>query len=232
MIRRELTRESRVESRVRKRQKETPPLIITRPGAQKPTCIGKKREMVCQIEDSDVKKNTLSYVPHLTLPLPRTSLIIIIITLLLLSLSPLTLHSLSLSLLQVPTLSNPFQPPPSHRPPKKQNKRNPKHGVNNSLTFKIVVSYWAVPYLLGILSSTPVGGTPYPTAPCWQRWQPLLPGLVRESERGGFRRGDFFCRRVRMRVIVSSSGFFRTLINVVYNLSLLLYNFFFLFLAD
>lgn len=86
--------------------------------------------MVCQIEDSDVKKNTLSYVPHLTLPLSylgRTSLIIII-TLLLLSLSPSTLPYLSLPQLspnhRFPTPAPPSRPPPSS--PKKQNqtKRN------------------------------------------------------------------------------------------------------------
>lgn len=59
-----------------------------------------------------------------------------------------------------------------------------------------VVSYWAVPYLLGILSSTPesqtapVEGTPYPT--------PTLHPLV--GERGFFAAG-IFCRRV-MRVTV------------------------------
>lgn len=160
--------------------------------------------MVCQIEDSDVKKNTLSYVPHLTFILPylepHSSS----------SLSPSS--SSSLSLLQLitvcfPTLSHPLHIVSSS--PNKQNETSPQHGVNNSLTFKIVVSYWAGPYLLGILSSTPesqtapVGGTPYPTAP-------LLAGLVGSvgspccqallGNRKGevFCRGDFFVGRIRM----------------------------------
>lgn len=126
--------------------------------------------------------------PYLTFTLPRASLIIII-TLLSLSLSqhyPTLPHS-SLSLLQVitvcfPTLSHPRHAVPSSPNKTKQtkpNKRNlPKHRVNNSLTFKIVVSYWAVPYLLGILSSTPESHktAPRPRAlviglggihPCW-----------------------------------------------------------------
>lgn len=98
---------------------------------------------------------TLPYLePHSSLLLsPSSSL----------SLSPSTLPYLSLS----PTanhrlFSHPFPPFPTpfvlSSPNKtKQNKTNqnetnetsPQHRVNNSLTFKIVVSYWAVPYLLG-----------------------------------------------------------------------------------
>lgn len=81
--------------------------------------------MVCQIEDSDVKKNTLSYVPHLTLPLsylePHS----------LSSLSPSSSSSLSLNT----TLPLPLSHSPNHRfptpatsshpPPTRQNKTNP-----------------------------------------------------------------------------------------------------------
>lgn len=173
--------------------------------------------MVCQIEDSDVKKNTLSYVPHLTLPYlePHS-----------LSLSPSSsslslntplpyLNSLSYRLITVcfPTLSNPRHVVSSSLNKTKQNKTNetkPQHGVNNSLyslTFNssFLLGAGLAPYLLGILSSTPESHKlPQPQGPSPRtrtgRYTPLLAGLDRERERGigkgGFCRGDF-CRRVR-----------------------------------
>lgn len=174
--------------------------------------------MVCQIEDSDVKKNTLSYVPHLTLPYLEPHSLIIIITLLL-SLS-LPQHYPTFpylnSLLQVITVFQPFPTPAVVSfSPNKTKQTKPQHGVNNSLyslTFNssFLLGAGLAPYLLLILSSTPeselppVGGTPYPTAPCWQRWQPLLVALVRE--RGFFCRGDFFVG-VMVRMIVRLLAF-------------------------
>lgn len=194
--------------------------------------------MVCQIEDSDVKKNTLSYVPHLTFTfiLPRTSLIILL------------LLSLSLNT-PLPYLTlTPNHRFPTPAVPNKRNKTNetkPQHGVNNSLyslTFNssFLLGAGLAPYLLGILSSTPESqtapcrrSTPYPTAPCWQRWQALLAGPCWGIGKGRFFAAGIFCRRirVRVRVTVSSSGFFRTLINVV-TICLYFSTFFFLFLVD